>query len=262
MVVDRPRNRRDYARVVRYHLARLRRGDPSDRPWRVEATYGGTRVRFYVSNRVEWNRATHLDGQRAVVRWLFDDTDGKTVWDIGAYQGHYTCIALRKGASVVAFEPVEENRDRLRANLALNDGYRLVEGIGFCGDARRVDLENSPDVHVNAHALGAARGTVPVAGRGGPQPEMARADGGTDVEVLPGDAVEPAPDIVKVDVGGHEVAVLDGMAETLRTVERIVVAVHAPADVERVVSHLREAGLDVAAIDSDRAERHVGGWRR
>jgi len=47
--------------------------------------------------------------------------EGALVFDIGAYIGYFTLLAVSEGATVHAFEPDLANQDRLKSNLQLNN---------------------------------------------------------------------------------------------------------------------------------------------
>lgn len=122
---------------------------------------------------------------------------GDLFGDIGANAGSYTVLAAAvAGARVVAVEPVPETAARLRANLELNGvadrvavhGIAITDAPGkvrFTADADTVNRIAAPDEH--------GRRLVEVAA--------------TTLDALFAD--EP-PLLLKIDVEGHEAAVLEG----------------------------------------------------
>jgi len=79
-----------------------------------------------------------------------------------------------------------------------------------------------------------------------------------------GDGVAvPAPDVLKIDVEGHESAVLDGLGDYLNRVEAVLVEVHEAKGVDRgaIRGWLEAAGLTVEELATGRAEVHLGGSR-
>ena len=130
---------------------------------------------------------------------------GGCVVDVGANVGFWTIPAARAlgpGGRVVAFEPNPWAVDRLRRNLALNDDGSLAA------------------VEIVAAAVGAAPGTMELysddleAGASQATLYAAAHDGSpqhVEVPVTTLDDVVTGPvDLVKIDVQGHEMAVLDG----------------------------------------------------
>jgi FkbM family methyltransferase len=142
---------------------------------------------------------------------------GHVFYDVGANVGFFTVIAARlvgPSGRVLAFEPVPGNAGLARANAA---------GNGF------------DNVEVVARAVGRASGRAELA--------LARYSGGSmlaevgeppdprgerlEVEVVAIDdavaAGAPPPDVVKIDVEGAELEVLEGMRRTLASRRPVVV---------------------------------------
>lgn len=200
-------------------------------------------VEFEVSlhEPIETERARNLRSEREVAEWLFTGFDeGYVFWDVGGYQGHFSLIAAGHGGDVVAFEPVAANRARIEENAELNDfGDRLnVRSFALSDTVDEARIETSAP---NQATVG---------------------DVGEPVTLRPGDGLDvPRPDTVKIDVEGHELAVLDGMEKTLNEVTRIVIEVHDAYDVEPVKERLREAGLNISEVGAPREQIYVGGYR-
>ncbi len=128
--------------------------------------------------------------------------------DVGANIGCQTVYAMRSGAfaSAIAIEPDPHNFDILKRNLAANGLEGRVEAVAAAASARRgrVLLRRHARNH-GAHSVEESFATRPA--------------GTTDVDATPLDELlrhrEIAPDkvgLVKIDVEGHELAVLQGMA--------------------------------------------------
>lgn len=194
---------------------------------------------FYVESPTDVARAKTLNREHIVADWLLDAVDADTVfWDVGAYHGHYSVLAADAGAHVVAFEPRAENRDRIRRHEELND----------------VSIELRSVALSDQEAAGALEGDV--ASEGSVTPD---ADGG--IALVPGDSVEPQPDVMKIDVEGHEQAVLDGLETSLPAVERIAIEVHDCAAVSAVERRLDDAGLEYGELETPRSQTYIAGWQ-
>ena len=133
--------------------------------------------------------------------WLLPQVrDGDCVWDIGANIGIYSVLfAAVADVQVEAFEPWPDTARRLRVNLALNDVTNVtvrqhalsdVDGeLRFSADptapgCNHVDVNGSVTVsaHTPAHVLDAGAGV---------------------------------PDVIKIDVEGHEPHVLNAMKDLI-----------------------------------------------
>lgn len=125
--------------------------------------------------------------------------DGMVFYDLGANVGYYTLLGARSvGASgqVVAFEPLPRNVEFLRRHISIN-GIENVQVV----PAAVVDEE----------------GAVGLTGTD--SPSQARvADKGlmtVDARTLDGMSLPP-PDVIKMDVEGAELKVLEGATDLLR----------------------------------------------
>jgi FkbM family methyltransferase len=127
---------------------------------------------------------------------------GDTVWDVGANVGLYALPSARAcgpAGRVFAFEPVPRNADCLRRHLVLND------------------LHN---VEVVEAAVGRQAGRVRMVDGGSPSECHIDPGGALEVNAIGLDQWRaacdaPAPALVKIDVEGAEVDVLEGAGETL-----------------------------------------------
>ena len=150
-----------------------------------------------------WAGTHELEVQRTITESL---SRGSVFWDVGAHCGFFSCLAGRHvgpEGSVVAFEPVPQNNARLRAAIRLN----------------RLD-----NVVVRSDAVGANSGTVALHARDENNTMWTLApEPGSSAQLVVSsvtldDELERsgrAPDVVKVDVEGAEVAVLAGAAKLL-----------------------------------------------
>jgi FkbM family methyltransferase len=188
-------------RAVRPWLNRLLPSDPTPVVVRSGPAKG---VRLLIYPREEkyyWTGSHERPVQGALQRLL---RPGMTFWDIGAHIGFFSCLAGRLVGTrgrVVAFEPQNDNRQRLIACLELNR------------------LEN---VTVSDCALAATRGSVVLHAHHSSLmwtliDELGEGEGLTVTACSLDDAAQtaPLPQVIKVDVEGAELDVLRGGATLL-----------------------------------------------
>lgn len=128
---------------------------------------------------------------------------GTVIVDIGANVGNHTVFfAAILGAPVVAFEPYEANFDLLEANVAANSlegkvrAHRVALGNrNGSGSARLADPGNFGTVQIGAQA-----GSIPIR---------------TLDRMLRDHPVGPPVGLIKIDVEGNEVPVLEGAQLTI-----------------------------------------------
>ena len=199
------------------------------------------RVSFHAWESSDVNRALTGIREEPVVEWLLSAVDRSTTfWDVGAFHGHYSILAAARGGDAIAFELAERNRERIRANARLNDVQVAVAPIGLSNHDGSVGVDYQRQSRDAELGVGFGDGE----------------------RVKPGDEVGyQRPDVVKIDVEGHELAVLEGMQLTLPTVERIAIEVHEGVDVTVVRERLQSAGLTTREIDTDRSQTFIGGTR-
>lgn len=166
-------------------------------------------------------------GERDVLETFTDalETDD-VVWDIGANIGTYTLLAAQTGATVHAFEPGANARQRLRANADLNDLDPTVHEYALSNEDGTATLSHESRSGVRELTDGA-----------GDQVQTRRGDG----------LALPSPDIVKIDVEGAELAVLDGLGDRLADCRLCFVEVHENADRQPVTERLEARAFDVSA---------------
>lgn len=171
--------------------------------------------------------------------------------DVGAHYGFYTVLIARTlpDLSVVAFEPVPENFAILEENLRLN-GLHRVEALRVAASetagTRTFQLaEASDSCSFYPHDQAPNRGSIEVC---------------TDTldAVLSRHPQARSP-LIKIDTEGHELAVLDGLAQALEAAPllRLLVELN-PAMLERaghtpdlLLTRLRESGFGVYFLDEE-----------
>lgn len=171
---------------------------------------GGVEAKFKVASHAERWRVDQCMGEREVVERFIGDIDGKTkLWDVGAAVGTYSILAAKRANHVIAFEPEPRNYRRLQENAELNSLNNI--------DIRNIALSNAEQT------LGMERANGSVGGGA----HRIEEDGDIEVTALQGDAVSaPDPDLIKIDVEGYELSVLEGVEERLRNCEVLYIEVH------------------------------------
>jgi FkbM family methyltransferase len=175
-------------------------------------------VRFDLSTRSEYRRVKSLGGERAVIKALLAELSGtETVWDVGACVGTYTSFiaSVLITGTVVGFEPEATNRSRLRMNLTHN--------------------ASAEHWKISPVALSDENGTCTLSSEfveaGGGHHYLTANNSGRQIETRQGDSLRKeweltAPDVIKIDVQGAELAVLSGLKETLRETRSIYLEIH------------------------------------
>jgi FkbM family methyltransferase len=144
-----------------------------------------------------------------------------TVYDVGAFVGWYSIAAARRAHSgqVFSFEPVPESADLARRHCMLNqvtDRVRIIEAA--CG--KETGIVSMPVRPVRTTSWASGNSLLNVYPESDVQPTL------TPVTVIRLDdfvsAGAPPPDLIKVDVEGAELWVLEGAREILKTRRPIV----------------------------------------
>lgn len=201
-------------------------------------------VRFDVSNLPEYNRVVSFLDEEAVIDEIVSELrDDDVYWDVGANIGTHALLpaAARPDARVIAVEPHHRNVAKLIRNKTLNglDSVTILP-IALSDREGTATLRGADD----------RPGYGSFSLTGGSEETVA------DVPVRPGDDViddgVPAPTVVKIDVEGGELAVLEGLSETLSegSIRTVFCEVHRHEGVaaEDVVRRLREFGYEVSRV--------------
>jgi FkbM family methyltransferase len=175
-----------------------------DAPSGAIATIAG--VSFELDLRQALHRVVFLDLfsielRRTVLPLLAAD---ELLVDVGANFGFWTLLAARRGCRVLAVEPVPATRTLLAANAARNGledrieivGQALSDSPGTLTLALPDGESGQASVHPDTTATGAERFTVP----------------SSTLDALLG---ERRVRLLKIDVEGHELAVLAGASRVL-----------------------------------------------
>lgn len=184
----------------------------------------GTRMLVDLSCEKYYWLGTH---EEPVQEWLAAKVQsGSTVYDIGAHAGFFTllCSSLAgPNGRVHAFEPCVENAERLRANLRANGPANV--------DVHAVAVSDKVGQAVFVTDASTLQGRLADAGvASGPRVLT------TTVDTCVEGGMRP-PELMKIDVEGHEGAVIRGAARAIATYRPLLL----------VEVHSAAAGREVAA---------------
>lgn len=182
---------------------------------------------------------------------------GKTVYDIGAYEGVMTLFFARsvgKDGYVIAFEPNPANVGRLHKNIALNRFENVtVKEVGLGGKRGAAQLAvrgdeyatGSIDPLISAQIL-EERGTLL-------NVQIDTLDHRVQIDSL------PLPHFIKIDVEGYELNVLMGMTHTIATAKpAIFIELHGASiehkrrNANEVIRFLKRLGYMIYHVESSR----------
>lgn len=138
---------------------------------------------------------------------------GDTVVDVGANIGHYTLIAadsVGKEGKVIAIEPDKVNCEYLRKNLVLNSVFHVEIHECAVGAVEEEKVLFLSDINVGDHRTWDD-------GKGRKQNKVKQT---TIDKIVDGRKV----DLIKIDVQGAELSVLQGARKTIKRLTDLVVA--------------------------------------
>jgi FkbM family methyltransferase len=131
---------------------------------------------------------------------------GLVIYDIGAFHGILTLFFASRAAQVIAYEPNQINHGRLIENIRLNNLTNIQVRQCGVGEQSGSGMLQYSTVMLGAGTLDQSA-IAPIA-----QPvRITTLDEDIAVHSL------PAPDLIKIDIEGWELAALQGAAGTLAT---------------------------------------------
>ena len=206
---------------------------------------------FKVTNPYEkWRAETMFTKEAGTIAWLRAVVQpGDVVWDVGANVGIYTILAADLVGAlgmVFAFEPHAPSLCTLVENVALNEYQDRVKVLA---SALHADEGFIPFnwTHLKAGTSGHQLGHCYTENGVLFQPAATVLVYGVAADYLVEELVVLPPDVIKIDVDGNELAVLDGMRATLEQHPRTVqVEVHPQnADIIKQVMEKRGFALSL-----------------
>lgn len=185
-------------------------------------------------------RARSVQKEPHTVVWIEKHAGkGLVFYDVGANIGAYSLIAASLGMEVIAFEPAHHNVASLEENISLNNLDQRVTVVPFMlsGAAGVQRFSVSDTTSGSSHGFFNA------------SPHAKKNEAGKALLSLSLDECVrlfsfPAPTILKVDVDGAEVEVLQGAEKTLKNISLASVLIEADhANASRVREILERAGF-------------------
>ncbi|WP_458210699.1 FkbM family methyltransferase [Haladaptatus sp. NG-SE-30] len=222
--------------------------------WSASVTVGGYTVEFAADTRTEYQRVTSLVGERDVVESLLADVrESDVVYDVGANIGTHTCFVgkrLRDGM-VVAFEPMPTNAVRLQHNLSAN----VPAGRWSIAELALSDEDGRGSLAVESQSYGEGKHAL-------------SANGELTIDVRRGETVVesghyPKPDILKIDVEGAELKVLEGFDDVLSEIRIVYAELHHDLSTDygtsthEIEAYLRDHGFDIERLSERSDAYHI-----
>lgn len=180
-----------------------------------------------------WIGSYELDTQKVIAEHA---TPGKVVYDIGANAGFFTLLAsvlVGEKGRVLAFEPLPDNVDSIRRHLRMNKISNVeLRDVAVAGQEGEMSFQRG---------VNAAEG-------------MLSDTGDIKVKVVTIDALvfkqeTPPPDLMKIDVEGAELSLLEGARETLvRYAPIIVLSTHGEVVHKACLNFLKTLGYQMSTI--------------
>lgn len=220
-----------------------------------DITYGGIRISKMGGLGLRDRLFNHESKEELFLGEL--NLTGKTIYDIGAYEGKFTVFFSKKAGNigkVVAFEPNPENIKKIHNNIRLNivKNVKIVpKGIADRKFNEKMLFRN------NCAASGSIEENIKheILFEGDFQEiiiEIDSLDNIMDSEKL------PAPDFIKIDVEGMEYSVLKGMGNIMGKYKPdLFIEIHGvdikdkTENIRRVTSLLIDSSYMIKHIESD-----------
>jgi FkbM family methyltransferase len=202
--------------------------------------------------------------------WRNLNLKGMVVYDVGAFEGLLTLYFARQARTVVSYEPNTRNHSRLVENLRLNGTQNvLVRKVGVASEAHMATMVTDP---LMAGGASVETNTVKAL-RSSNQPVVSENIAMVRLDDDIGDQRLPAPDFIKIDIEGEELAALKGARATIVAHRpQLFLEMHGETmnlkrkKVKEIVAYLDELGyrniqhLETgSAIGRDNAETAVEG---
>ena len=201
---------------------------------------------YVLENEIFWEAPFGRSQRWSLRLWADLCRTSKVIFDVGANTGVFALVArtVQPGSTVYAFEPVRAVFDKLVANVRLN---------GFDIRARQVAISDHVGQAVLHRADGVYVATLATDGR-----QATGATEATEVTTLAAVIEQEATgrvDLMKIDVEGHEPAVLQGLSHYLDDLPTLLIEItrdERAAQLEMILG-----GRDYLFFDIDEANGPV-----
>lgn len=194
------------------------------KPASAEISILGCAYKLHTNSAYEWMRANAVYQDKHILTQLFNNLKpGMDCWDIGASIGAYSCFLSYKnkpGGVVYAFEPEKESRQKLEANISLNNIANIhVYDLALGSAEKELQLVLAHDATAGTHRLDQHAGVA----SGGSQTVKV-----TTIDSLINRDNLKIPGVMKIDVEGFEEQVLLGGLHTIANVhcQAIMIEMH------------------------------------
>ena len=157
--------------------------------------------------------------------------------DVGAYTGIYSIYAAMMGCRVESFEPNPKVHERFEENAGIN--FDKMRGWNGAISHNRCALSDKAEGYNYFNVNPAVELTSGGSLEGGIAPNTKRYP--VQVNTYDGN-YDPKPDIIKIDVEGHEMSVLRGMKKTLISTNAFVII---EANTEKAKTEILEFFSDI-----------------
>lgn len=216
----------------------------------------GSIIKFHVWNNYLLQKANMLATKEPeTVEWLRGLKKGDVLFDIGANVGGYTLMgALLSDAKVFAFEPEAGNFLTLNRNIVINDVVDRVRAYPYAISSKTeftdLYLSSSWPIGQGGHSAGESVDRLLQ-----PRPyPFVQGSMAVAIDDMVEQGAVPTPSHIRIDVGGTEHLVVQGLSKTLRNPELTSVLVEIVNDSEEsfgVVEVMEKAGF---GFDPDQAK--------
>lgn len=211
---------------------------------------GNTSIQIKTDTIHEYLRADDLKGEEEFVSQILLEVDSaEVVWDIGANIGTHSLLLAQNVEKVISFEPHPPTASRLMENVEYNNENIDVVAVALGNSEGTVPLRLPED---SADEVGVGRFTT--TGEGDVDVIVAE----KRAETLLSTKSLSSPDVVKIDVEGAELDVLEGFGKYLPTVDTIFCELHPQfIDGSDVISLLEQNGFTINLHGERGEETHL-----
>lgn len=212
----------------------------------IDVHFDWSRVSLDPTSLFNFDHDLHSE-KEVIEEFITEIRPDDVVFDVGANVGLYTLPALSKltDGHIHAFEPHPIIAAQLRRNIVLNPGMVTVHNYALGGESAEFTISEY---------------------------ELSDVDDGYYTQMKRGDDLVSEspidqPTIVKIDVEGHEIGVLEGMEKMLANCRVIFCEAHPQFlrefgyTVEDVRERLRSAGFKTKTLQRRENERHIKATR-